>query len=144
MEKFVYVTYISSTPRKIWQALIDPKLTAKYWGHDNISSWKRGAKWEHRRSGKKTVDLVGKVVEFSPPRRLVVTWAHTADEARKDRHSRVKIEIAPYRTIARLTVTHDRLRRGSDMLEGITYGWPIVLSSLKTLLETRRPLPKLW
>lgn len=143
--QFVYVTYISTTPEKLWNALIDPKITKKYWQHENVSDWKPGSKWEHRSSGKeRTLKLVGKVIESSPPRRLVLTWAFQVDEAREERHSRVTFEIEPIRDVVRLTVTHDRLEPGSEMLRGITEGWPKVLSSLKSLLEVGRPLPELW
>lgn len=92
----------------------------------------------------RTLRLVGKVLESSPPRRLVLTWASSADMAREDKHSRVTFEIEPIGEVVRLTVTHDRLEPGSEMLEGITEGWPKVLSSLKSLMEMGRPLPKLW
>jgi uncharacterized protein YndB with AHSA1/START domain len=143
--QFVYVTYISTTPVKLWNALIDPKMTAKYWQHENVSDWKAGSKWEHRGLDKdQTLRLVGKVVESSPPRRLVLTWAFPADEAREKKHSRVTFEIEPLGDVVRLTVTHDHLEPGSEMLKGIREGWPKVLSSLKSLLEVGRPLPKLW
>jgi uncharacterized protein YndB with AHSA1/START domain len=143
--QFVYVTYISTSPEKLWNALIDPKMTTNYWQHENVSDWKPGSSWEHRRSDKeKTLDLVGKVMESSPPRRLVLTWAFPVDEAREEKHSRVTFEIEPIGGVVRLTVTHSRLEPGSEMLEGITEGWPKVLSSLKSLMEVGRPLPKLW
>ena len=143
--QFVYVTYISTTPETLWNALIDPKVTAKYWQHENVSDWKPGSKWEHRGCDKeRTLKLVGKVLESSPPRRLVITWASPADEAREEKHSRVTFEIEPMGDVVRLTVTHDHLEPGSEMLQGITKGWPKVLSSLKSLLEMGRPLPKLW
>ena len=143
--RFVYVMYVSTSQEKLWNALIDPEATAKYWQHENVSEWRPGSKWEHRRSDKKgTIDLVGKVIEWSPPRRLVLSWAFPADEGREERHSRVTFEIEPFRDVVRLTVTHDDLEAGSEMLEGITNGWPKVLSSLKSLLEVGRPLPKLW
>ncbi len=143
--RFVYVVYISTTPEKLWNALLDSKMTAQYWQHDNVSDWKPGSRWEHRTSDKeRTLHLVGKVVESSPPRRLVLTWAAPADEAHEKKHSRVTFEIEPVRDVVRLTVTHDDLEPGSEMLEGITKGWPKVLSSLKSLLETGRALPKLW
>ena len=142
--QFVYVVYISTTPEKVWNALTAHEATAKYWQHDNVSDWKPGSKWEHRRSGESTVDIVGKVVEFSPPRRLVLTWADPEDEAREAKYSRVTFEVDEVSGVTRLTVTHDRLEAGSEMLEGITDGWPKVLSSLKSLLEVGRPLPKLW
>ena len=143
--QFVYVTYISTSPKKLWDALIDPEITTKYWQHVNVSDWQPGSKWEHRGTDKeRTLRLVGKVVEVSPPRRLVLTWAFPADEAREEKHSRVTFEIEPIGDVVRLTVTHDRLEPRSEMLEGITEGWPKVLSSLKSLLEVGRPLPKLW
>ena len=147
MEKpeFVYVTYISTTPEKLWRALIDSRMTVKYWQHVNVSDWKAGSKWEHRQASKEgPLDLVGKVVESSPPRRLVLTWAFPADEGREERHSKVTFEIEPFRHVVRLTVTHERLEPDSEMLRGITEGWPKVLSSLKTLLEVGEPLPRLW
>jgi len=143
--RFVYVTYISTSPKELWNALIDPKVTAKYWQHENVSDWQPGSKWEHRGVEKeRPLRLVGKVIEVSPPWRLVLTWAFPADEAREEKHSRVTFEIEPIRGVVRLTVTHDHVEPGSEMLEGITEGWPKVLSSLKSLLEVGRPLPKLW
>ena len=143
--QFVYVMYISTTPEKLWNALLDSRMTAKYWQHDNVSDWKPGSKWEHRSSDKeRTLKLVGKVIEINPPRRLVLTWAFPADEAHEARHSRVTFEIEPVNDVVRLTVTHDNLEPGSEMLQGIMKGWPKVLSSLKSLLETGRPLPRLW
>ncbi len=142
---FVYVTYISTTPEKLWNALIDAQMTRKYWQHENISDWKPDFRWEHRSSDKKrTLKLVGKVIESSPPRRLVLTWAFPADEAHEERHTRVAFEIEPFGDVVRLTVTHDRLEPDSEMLRGITMGWPKVLSSLKSLLEVGQQLPKLW
>ncbi len=143
--QFVYVAYISTSPEKLWNALIDPKVTAKYWQHENVSDWKPGSTWEHRSADKeRTLRLVGKVIEVSPPRRLVLTWAFPADAASEEKHSRVTFEIEPIGDVVRLTVTHNRLEPGSEMLEGITEGWPKVLSSLKSLMEVGRPLPQLW
>jgi uncharacterized protein YndB with AHSA1/START domain len=143
--QFVYVTYISTSPEKLWNALLDPKVTAQYWQHENLSDWKPGSKWEHRAcDDKRTLRLVGKVIESSPPRRLVLTWAPQADAASEEKHSRVTFEIEPIGDLVRLTVTHDRLEPGSEMLQSIMKGWPKVLSSLKSLLVVGRPLPKLW
>jgi uncharacterized protein YndB with AHSA1/START domain len=143
--QFVYVIYVATTAEKLWSALMDSKMTAQYWQHENVSDWRPGSKWEHRESNKEhKLKLVGKVVECSPPRRLVLTWADPADEAHEQKHSRVTFELEPMRGVVRLTVTHDLLEPGSEMLEGITEGWPKVLSSLKTLLESGRPLPVLW
>jgi uncharacterized protein YndB with AHSA1/START domain len=143
--EFVYVTYISASPEKLWNALIDAEMTTKYWQHVNVSDWQPGSKWEHRRADKDgTLLLVGKVIESFPPRRLVLTWASPVDEAREQKHTRVTFELEPIGSVVRLTVTHDRLEPGSEMLQGITQGWPKVLSSLKSLMEAGRPLPELW
>jgi len=143
--QFVYVTYISTTPEKLWNALIDAKMTRKYWQHENISDWKPGSKWEHRSFDKgRTLKVAGKVIESAPPRRLVLTWAFPADEAREEKQTRVTFEIEPLGEVVRLTVTHDRLEPDSEMLKRIALGWPKVLSSLKSLLEVGRPLPELW
>jgi uncharacterized protein YndB with AHSA1/START domain len=143
--QFVYEAYIASTPEKVWNALFDPALTSQYWQHENRSDWKKGSRWEHVRSGKVgTVDLVGTVVQYAKPKRLVVTWAFPEDEKKIRKQSRLTIDIKPFRGIVLLRVTHDHLEKGSSMLEGITEGWPKVVSSLKTLLETKKPLPRLW
>jgi uncharacterized protein YndB with AHSA1/START domain len=139
--KFVYVTYIATTPEKLWNALIDPKMTSQYWGRRrNASDWKPGSKWEHQDyDDASVVDITGKVVESTPPRRLVYTWADPEDAANEAKHSRVTFEIEPFLDLVRLTVTHEELEPESDMLRGISFGWPVVLSSLKTLLETGKP-----
>jgi uncharacterized protein YndB with AHSA1/START domain len=139
--EFVYVIYISSKPERIWDALIKPEFTRKYWQNVNVSDWKPGSTWEHRSGDTNELMLVGKVVEFSPPRRLVLTWADPRDAAKEASHSRVTIELEPVADMVRLTVRHDQLEAGSDMLRGIEEGWPRVLSSLKSTLETGSPLP---
>jgi uncharacterized protein YndB with AHSA1/START domain len=140
-EKFVYVTYIATTPQQAWQALVDGEMTRQYWGHENVSDWKPGSTWEHQRCDEaRTADIVGEVIESTPPRRLVMTWAAPADAADKARHSRVAIDIEAVGDKVRLTVTHDELEAGSKMFNGISDGWPRVLSSLKSFLETGRPL----
>jgi uncharacterized protein YndB with AHSA1/START domain len=140
--KFVYVTYITTTPEKLWNALRDSEMTTYYWGHRrNASDWKVGSKWEHRDyDDAKLVDIVGKVVESVPPRRLVLTWAYPADAANEAAHSRVTFEIEQFGEAVRLTVTHEEFKEGSDMLPRISYGWPVVLSSLKTMLETGKAM----
>ena len=134
---FVYVTYIRSTPEKVFEAITKPDLAKRYWGHENVSDWNPGSKWEHIRDNEeRTVDLVGKVVEVSPSSRLVITWANASQAADPAAHSRVTFDIEEYETMVRLTVTHDELEAGSGMEKGIKQGWPIVLSSLKSFLET--------
>ena len=138
---FVYVTYIASTPEKVFEAITRPELARRYWGHENVSDWKPGSKWEHvRANDARTVELVGKVVETSPPTRLVITWANASQAADPDAYSRVSFDIEPYDDMVRLTVSHDELQAGSGMANGVQKGWPVVLSSLKSFLETGRGL----
>jgi uncharacterized protein YndB with AHSA1/START domain len=134
--QFVYVTYISSSAEKVWNALMDPEMTRKYWGHLNVSDWKVGSDWKHEDPSTGQVRIVGKVVEFTPPRRLVITWAFPAEAQVPDKYTRVTFEIESAGKAVRLKVTHDELEPGSEMESGITRGWPVVLSNLKTLLET--------
>lgn len=148
---YVYVTYIATTPEKVWRAFVDTDVMRQYWVGPksdcvrvNVSDWRPGSPWEHQRlDDARTVDIVGKVVESDPPRRLVFTWARPADAADESKHSRVAIDIEPHIDgLVRLTVTHDELERDPQMLTGISGGWPMVLSNLKTLLETGRALPR--
>lgn len=137
---FVYVTYIAATPEKLWNALIDGEMTKLYWGRSrNVSDWKAGSAWQHRNYDDATlVDVVGTVVESTPPRRLVLTWAKPADKDNPARHSRVTFDIQTFQDCVRLTVTHDELE--PEALRMIAMGWPAILSSLKSLLETGHPL----
>jgi uncharacterized protein YndB with AHSA1/START domain len=139
--KFVYVTYISSTAEKVWDALTKAEITRNYWGHENVSDWRAGSSWQHVRADEsRSVDLVGNVIESAPPHRLVMTWQSPANAAAKARPSRVAFDIERIADMIRLTVTHDDLVAGSEMEQGIVAGWPRVLSSLKSYLETGRPL----
>lgn len=134
---FVYVTYIRSTPEKVFEAITQPEIARRYWGHENVSDWKPGSTWQHVRADEqRTVQLVGRVVEVAPPTRLVITWANASQAGDPASTSRVRFDIAAYEEMVRLTVTHDELEAGSGMAKGIQQGWPIVLSSLKSLLET--------
>ncbi|WP_217552071.1 metalloregulator ArsR/SmtB family transcription factor [Streptomyces sp. GbtcB6] len=138
----VYVTYIASTPEKVWDALTDAGLTAVYWGHSNVSDWRPGSRWEHvRTDGSGIADVVGTVVESERPTRLVATWAAPEHEGEPDRHSRVTFDIRPHADIVRLTVTHEDLG-DEDELRAVSAGWPAVLSNLKSLIETGSPLPQ--
>lgn len=139
---FVYVTYISTTAEKVWQALVDGEITRQYWwGNVNVSDWKPGSKWQHLHLDEnQTIALVGEVIESDPPHRLVLTWANPVNEFDSSKHSRVTFEIETIEDMVRLTVTHDRLESNPEMEAAISKGWPRVLSSLKSFLETGRPL----
>ena len=138
---YIYVTYIAATPEKVFDAITRPELARRYWGHENVSDWTPGSDWRHvRANDERTVELVGEVVETTPPTRLVITWANASQAADPDAYSRVTFDIEPYDDMVRLTVSHDELEAGSGMANGIQKGWPVVLSSLKSFLETGRGL----
>jgi uncharacterized protein YndB with AHSA1/START domain len=117
--------------------LTDADISGSYWGHRNVSDWQVGSRWEHQRTdGSVIADVVGEVVESSPPHRLVTTWAPPAGgEA-----SQVIFEIEQYEQIVRLRVTHENLADEQERTDAAS-GWSAVLSNLKTLLETGHPLP---
>lgn len=135
---FVYVTFIRTAPEKVFEAITRPEMARRYWGHENVSDdWQSGSKWQHIRTDPaRTVDLVGEVIESDPPRRLVISWANESQKDDPDQYSRVTFDIEPQGDVVKLTVTHDELRPGSGMLNGISKGWPHVLSSMKSFLET--------
>ena len=148
---FVYVTYIATTQEKVWQAFTDTDMMREYWigptgecARMNVSDWVPGSRWEHQRADDTgTVDIVGKVIESTPPRRMVLTWARPQDAEDASKHSRVTFDIEPHSDgVIRLTGTHEDLERDQKMLAGISGGWPVVLSNLKTLLETGQTLPR--
>ena len=83
---FVYVTYIRATPEKVFEAITTPEIARRYWGHENVSDWQPGSDWQHIRANEaRTVELVGKVVEVTPPKRLVMTWANQSQAADPDK-----------------------------------------------------------
>jgi uncharacterized protein YndB with AHSA1/START domain/DNA-binding transcriptional ArsR family regulator len=138
---YVYVTYIESSPQKVWQALTDADLTGRYWGHSNISDWQVGSSWEHRRvDGSDVADVVGTVLESEPPRLLSMTFDGPGEPPEWG-PSRVTFEIEPHHEIVRLTVVHENLADQSA-LEAISAGWPAVMANLKSLLETGRVLSR--
>jgi uncharacterized protein YndB with AHSA1/START domain len=135
MSEFVYTTYISSTPQKVWDAITVPEFARQYWGHANVSDWKHGSKWDMVKSDG-TVQMTGEVLESRPPSRLVISWVSPENLGNKSEYSRVTFQIDMMGEVVRLHVVHDQLKPGSDMFNGISKGWPLVLSGLKSFLET--------
>lgn len=135
---FVYVTYIRTTPEKVYEAITTPGISRQYWGHENVSGWSPGARWEHiRANNDATVEIVGEVIKAEPPHLLVITWSAASRADDPDEESRVTFEMeAQENGMVKLTVTHDQLQPGSGMEQGIGKGWPLVLSSMKSFLET--------
>lgn len=135
--KLVYTTYIRSTPKQTWAAISKPAFTRQYWaGMANVSDWKKGSKWQHVSKENETW-IMGEVVECVPARRLVLTWVDP--DNLKDK-SRLTFEIEKVENLVCLTVTHDHFKPGSKMVGKVSWGWPRVLSSLKSFLETGKGL----
>ena len=138
---YVYVTYIESSPERVWDALTDADLTARYWGHSNVSDWQPGSAWKHRRvDGSGIADVAGTVLESVPPRRLTMTFDDPG-EVPAGGPSKVTFDIEPYHEIVRLTITHENLADAAA-LQAISAGWPAVFANLKSLLETGHVLPR--
>ncbi len=138
--EFVYVTYIETTPQKLWQALTSSEFSKRYWFNTELKTdWKIGSPFALVMNG--TTTDVGEVLEFDPPRRLSYTFHHVLSEAaRKERPTKVVFTLAPHGKLVKLTLTHEGFEAGSKLLEGISKGWPAILASLKSLLETGNAL----
>jgi uncharacterized protein YndB with AHSA1/START domain len=131
----VFEIYIKTTPERLWEAITDPAMRAKYsFGVETRSDWTPGSSYESSVPG--VIDIAaGKNIEVDPPRRLVQSFtAHWSDEVKNEGESRVTWEIEPVGSSCRLTVTHDQLRE--DANSQLYGGWPMILSGLKTLIET--------
>ena len=139
--KHVYEVYIKTTPDRLWKALTDPTLTNQYFYDSSVrSDWKVGSTIEHIMPDG-SVALSGKILEATPPRKLVHTFLIGYDEkAKHDRPSRVTWEIVPRGEVCLLTVTHDDFDGETQTYKSVRLGWNPVLSGLKTLLETGTPL----
>ena len=138
--EFIYVSYIETTPEKLWEALTNSEFTKRYWWDTSVvSDWKVGSPFALVLNGQ-TTD-VGEILEAERPRRLSYTFHHILNEAaRNERPSRVTFVIEPHGKLVKLTLTHEGFAEGSRFLEGISKGWPAILSSLKSILETGQPL----
>ena len=134
---FVYVTYIRTTPGKLWSALTDAEFMKQYWfGMRGESQWTPGSPW-------KLVSLdgviwdAGEIVETDPPRRLVIRWQHqNKPELKAEGPSLCTMELEPSGPAVKLSITHTIERERSKVIEAVSGGWPKVLSNLKSLLET--------
>lgn len=133
--EFVYTTYIKSTPEKVWQAITNPEFTRQYWVHENISDWKKGSEWKHAAAAGKEIKIVGKVLEIDPPKRLVMTWASPSNKADE---SQLAFDITLVEGLVRLEVVHTKLSQ--EMGSAVSRGWPLVLSSMKSFLETGKAI----
>jgi DNA-binding transcriptional ArsR family regulator/uncharacterized protein YndB with AHSA1/START domain len=161
---FVYTTYIHATPEKVWQGLTDRAFTKQYWRHPSAggvemrTDWKKGSAYDlaYEESGLVVSHPEQVILESDPYRRLAYTWhtftpewaaAHGVDEAvaaewGAEPRSKVAFDIEDGGNgVVKLTVVHDGFEPGSGVLQGVSGGWPAVISALKTLVETGSPMP---
>lgn len=144
---FVYVTYIATTPEKLWEALTSSEFTEKYFFGSKVESdWKEGSTVTYSRNGK--VTDYGKVLKYEPISMLSFTWTYEGDPTPtlREQPTRVTFKLQPMESTVKLTLKHEGLLEtdyvdDDDTFQGFNNGWPAVLSNLKSLLETGRTLP---
>jgi len=139
--RFVYVTYIRTTPEKLWQTLMDPEFTRRYFVETwQDSTWEPGAAWRMMAPDGRVTDS-GQVLEIEPPRRLVLSWRNEfRPELHEEGDSRCTFELEKVGSSVKLTIVHEIDRPDSKLVQAVSNGWPHVLSSLKSLLETGESL----
>jgi len=152
--EFVYTTYIRTTPERLWQALTDPSFTRRWWQATFETDWEVGSPMTWNNNGVVIADPEQIVLESDPCRRLAYTWHTFTPELNErlqfgdelfaklsgERRSRVAFDIEPVGELVKLTVVHDDFEPGSTAATMVRNGWPVFLSSLKSLLETGEPL----
>jgi uncharacterized protein YndB with AHSA1/START domain len=134
---FVYVTFIRTTPERLWSALTTPDFMKQYWFDMCIETdWKVGSSWKLAFSDGRLADT-GEVVEFDPPRRIVLKWTNQWNpEMNAEGPTRCTMELEPIGDAVKLTITHTMDRPDSKFIAAVSGGWPRILSNLKSLLET--------
>jgi len=140
-DRFVYVTYIRTTPEKLWRALIEPEFTRRYWAETwQESEWKPGAPWRMMIPDGRVGDS-GEILEIVPHRRLVISWRNEfKPELRAEGYSRLTYELEQQGESVKLTLIHEIDKTGSKFIKEVSNGWPMLMASLKSLLETGKPL----
>lgn len=135
--QFVYVTYIRTTPERLWSALTTPQFVRQYWmGVILQAEWKVGGAWKLEFSDGRVADT-GEIVEFEPTRRLAIRWHNQfRPELKEEGWSLCTMELEPAGDVVKLTVTHSMERENSKFIGAVSGGWPQILSNLKSLLET--------
>ena len=139
--RFVYVTYIRTTPEKLWQALTDPAFTRQVWaGTWQECDWKKGSSWKIMIPDGRVADA-GRVLEIDPPKKLVLAWQNEfMPELKAEGESRMTYELEPMGKTVKLTVTHEIDKAESKFIGAVSNGWPHILASVKSLLETGESL----
>jgi uncharacterized protein YndB with AHSA1/START domain len=138
--KFVYVTYIRATPKKVWDALLKSEFTRRYFfGVTFETDWKVGSPWKMVHADGSVSDA-GEVLEADPPKRLVLKWRNEYAHLKTEGFTRCTFEISQAGSLTKLAVVHEARRNNSKTIEAVAGGWPMILSNLKTFLETGKVL----
>jgi|SRR5450631_37209 uncharacterized protein YndB with AHSA1/START domain len=139
--RFVYVTFIRTTPEKLWRALQEPEFTRQFWfGTSQECDWKPGAPWKILTPDGRVTDS-GEILEVEPERKLVLSWRNELfPDMTAEGYSRMTYELEPTGGLVKLTITHEMEKAGSKFIQGVAGGWPIIVASLKTLMETGESL----
>lgn len=134
---FVYATYIRTTPERLWSALTDAEQMKEYWlGMHLKTNWTPGAEWQMLFPDDRVADT-GEILEFDPPRRIVLRWRNEfRPELKAEGFARCTIELEPVGAAVKLTITHTIERPESKFIQAVSGGWPKILSNLKSMLET--------
>lgn len=134
---YVYVSYIRTTPEKLWAALTGPEFMRQYWfGNHAESEWTAGSPWKLLAEDGEVLDA-GEIVEANAPRRLVIRWQNQfKPELKAEGDSYCTMELEPQDSAVKLTITHTIDCEPSSLITAVSGGWPKVVSNLKSLLET--------
>lgn len=141
--KFVYVTYIRTTPEKLWDAFTNPEFTRQYWyGVTMDCKWEKGASWKMMIPDGREGDT-GEILEIEHPKRMVIRWRNEfRPELKAEGYSRCTVELEQMGEVVKMTIIHEMEKDGpSKFIEAVSGGWPKLMASLKTLLETGEALP---
>jgi uncharacterized protein YndB with AHSA1/START domain len=138
---FVYVTFIRTTPEKLWAALTDPEFIPRYWFGVQIDcAWEKGSPWKMELPDGQLLDT-GEILEIVPCQRMVIHWQHQwKPEIKEEGPARCTLELEPMGAAVKLTITHEIDRPDSKLITAVSGGWPRILCNLKSLLETGEPL----
>lgn len=141
ISRFVYVIHIRTTPEKLWAALTQPEFTKRWWCETwQESAWKPGAAWRTMIPDGRVADA-GEIKVYDPPKKLVLTWQNQfLPDLKVEGHSTLTYEIEQAPSSVKLTLIHEMAREKSKLIDAVTEGWPSLLSSLKSMLETGEPL----
>jgi uncharacterized protein YndB with AHSA1/START domain len=134
---FVYVTFIRTTPERLWSALTDADTMKQYWfGMHQETDWQAGSSWQMVFPDGRVADT-GEIVEIDPPRRLVLKWRNEfRPELKAEGYASCTYELEQMDGAVKLTITHAMERPESKFIGAVAGGWPRILSNLKSLLET--------